>query len=395
MSTLTESQSLSVGNKLDDLEIERFSISSFNGFRRNRFTWYLRYVLGFKSRWPMVGAWRGQAIEDALMRGMSVKDESAESLVAYGTLTFQRKVAEKLISVYPNVIDGYDAERIGKLLEGMTKDKFPGAIKSIIESHLRLNENEDLVEYLYPESKDFLKYIKQIEKQYSIIDEAIPEAVQWYRAQEAKYDYQKKITFNGWDLGRPVIGYTDIEFLPFGTDLKSGQKMPKTWNDVSLDYKLQASFYSLATGKPWKIIYVSKLSNDQAKENIIAHLNMEGLSSKDIAKKYKEFSPDGSGTTEPTVIKILDIVTKPEWEVNVPIRVFDLPLDEVDYYNRINRFTGEAILNVIKSCRRDHLEEDMRFHCLGDLEHMFIDKDEKKKIKEVWGFELEDAEEAA
>lgn len=394
MSTLTETQTKSVSNKLSDLEIERFSISSFNGFRRNRFTWYLRYVLGFKSRWPMVGAWRGQAIESAVMRGMTVKEETIESLVAYGILTFQRKVAEKLISVYPKVIEGYDAEKIGQLLQGMTKEKFPDAIRTIIESHFRLNEGEDLVEYLTPESKDYSKYLKQIEKQYAIIEEAIPEAVKWYKEQSSKFDYQKRITYSGWDLGIPVLGFTDIEFVDFGTDLKSGQKMPKTWNDVALDYKLQASFYSLATGKPWKIIYVSKLSNDQVKENIIAELNSKGYSSKEIATKFKDYSPDGKGTTEPTVLKTLEIINSEGWEPHIPIRVFDLPPEEVDYYNRINRFTGESILNVIKSCRRDHLEEDMRFHCLGDLEHMFIDKDEKKKIKDVWGFELVEEEAA-
>ena len=62
-------------SKYEEAEIQRFSPSSFNAFRQNRITWALRYVFKKKSRYPMLGAYRGNAIEKQIQQFLSATNE--------------------------------------------------------------------------------------------------------------------------------------------------------------------------------------------------------------------------------------------------------------------------------------------------------------------------------
>lgn len=394
MSNFTEHQTKVLSKKLDDIEIERFSISSFNAFRRNRFTWFLRYIADFKSRWPMEGAWRGNAIESAIMRSLMDPNRETlrnEDLINGAINTYQREVISHLLPVFPKQIDSFSPEKIEKIMQGMDKDQFPSVLKNIVDVLFKINEGEDLPEYVIPDSDDYLKYLKKVEKQYGMIESAIPYAVEHFRSYGERPEYQNRILYDGFKLGIPVVGFTDFKFSKFGVDLKTSEHIPKTWADVNLDYKCQAAFYSVHLGIPWKIVYAGKLNQDQKKENLITKLHDDGYSSKEIVSKFKEIN--GSGTTETTVIKILDETTKPGWEYHTPVKEFDLPESEISELNQINQFTGMAILQCLKSSRRDSLIDDMKFFCLGDLEHIFIDKDQAREIARVWGFTIPSSEE--
>ncbi|TGL35581.1 hypothetical protein [Leptospira perdikensis] len=391
---ITQNQMKSVSNKLGDIDIERFSISSFNAFRRNRFTWYLRYVADFKSRWPMEGAWRGNAIESAVMRSLMdpVKESlTMEKLVGDAINVYQREVVSHLLHVFPKGLENFSDEKIEKIMMAMDKTQFPQVLKTIVDVLYKLNMDEDLPEYVFPESEDYSKYLKKVEKQYSLIESAVPYAVEYFKSIPGTPNYQTRLLYHGFKLGLPVIGFTDFEYTEFGIDLKTSGSIPKKWEDVSLDYKCQAAFYSVHQKKPWKIVYVGKLNQDQIKENLITKLHHEGLSSKEIMVRYKEIT--GSGTTEPTVSKILDVTSKPDWEPHKPLKEFLLPESETAELNEINRFTGLSILQCLKSSRRDNLLDDMKYFCIGDLDHIFLDKDQSREIAKVWGFKVPTTEE--
>ncbi|PJZ87015.1 hypothetical protein [Leptospira levettii] len=392
--SITQHQMKSVSNKLGDVDIERFSISSFNAFRRNRFTWYLRYIADFKSRWPMEGAWRGNAIESAVMRSLMdpVKDSlTMEKLVSDAINVYQREVVSHLLKVYPHGLEHFTDEKIEQLMMAMDKTQFPLALKSIVDVLYKHNINEDLPEYVIPDSEDYSKYLKKVEKQYPLIESAVPYAVEYFKSIPGVPNYQTRLLHHGFELGIPVLGFTDFEYTEFGIDLKTSGSIPKKWEDVSLDNKCQAAFYSVHQKKPWKIVYVGKLNQDQIKENLITKLYNDGLSSKEILVRYKNLT--GTGTTEPTVSKILDVTTKPGWEIHKPIKEFILPESETAELNEINRFTGMSILQCLKSSRRDNLLDDMKYFCVGDLDHMFLDKDQSREISKVWGFNLPTSEE--
>lgn len=391
---ITQNQMKSVSNKLGDIDIERFSISSFNAFRRNRFTWYLRYVADFKSRWPMEGAWRGNAIESAVMRSLMDPLKSTltmNKLVSDAINVYQREVVSHLLRVFPKGLENFSDEKIEQLMMAMDMVQFPQVLKSIVDVLYKLNEDQNLPEYVIPDSEDYLKYLKKVEKQYALIESAVPYAVEYFKVIPGIPNYQTRLLYDGFNLGLPVLGFTDFEYPEFGIDLKTSGSIPKKWEDVSLDNKCQAAFYSVHQKKPWKIVYVGKLNQDQIKENLITKLHQEGLSSKEIMVKYKEIT--GTGTTEPTITKILDVTTKPTWEIHKPLKEFELPESEISELNEINRFTGLSILQCLKASRRDHLLDDMKYFCVGDLDHMFLDKDQAREISKIWGFRLPSVEE--
>jgi hypothetical protein len=401
MSTIADIQSRKdkiLANKLEELELERFSISSFNSFRTNRFTWYLRYVLGFNSQYPMESAWRGQAIEHAINLFMlSSNEPDLKELVAIAIESYQGKLLEKLFQVYPKTIDGFDKDSLSKKLRGRTKEEFPEILKSIVDTHYKINEGARLPGYLIPDHLDYGKYLRKVESQYPLIEESLPQALDYFRSLKGTdgFKNQRRISSNHYGVAIPTIGYTDYEFNEFGLDLKTcdPKMLPKSWDKVKWNYKCQAAFYSTVTGKPWKIVFASKLSESDKKVNLICGLSMKGLSIDEIAKAFKEIT--GGGTTKPTIEKILNKhIEKGDFEPITSLKVFELPPEEVFAYESLNKTTAEAILRMVSVCKKESFLEDMKYHCLGDIEQLFLKPDEIEKIEEVWGIKVNSEEES-
>jgi hypothetical protein len=383
-----------LANKLEELELERFSISSFNSFRTNRFTWYLRYVLGFQSQYPMESAWRGQAIEHALNLAMlSQNVPGIKDLIKIAIESYQGKLLEKLFKVYPKTVDGFDKDSISKMLRGLPKEQFPEKLKLIVDTHWKINSEESLPGYLIPDHPDYDKYLKKVESQYSLIEESIPEALSYFLPLKGfsgfKNQRRIKASPSHYGIAIPTIGYTDYEFDDFGLDLKTcdPKMLPKSWDKVKWNYKCQAAFYSSITGKPWKIVFASKLSSEAKKINLICSMALKGLSIDEIPNAFK--SVNGSGTTKPTIEKILrENIKEGKFEPLSAIRVFDLPNEEIQQYEYLNKTTAEAIMRMVSACKKESFFEDMKYHCLGDIEQLFLKPDEIRKIEEVWGFSL-------
>ena len=390
--------STSIEQKLDLMELERFSISSLNLFRTNRISWYLRYILNFKSVYPMQSAWRGQAIEGAINnyidKARAGKTSDENELIDYAIHDYQSRILTSLFKIYPKTLDGFDLDKMVILLKGKSKDEFPSILKTIVEGHFTINKSlEVLPEFLIPESEEYFKFLKKSEKQYDLIIEATSGLYEYFKTlpiEEVRK--QGKISANNYDIPIPTIGYFDYEFPDFGIDLKSCDPVtfPKKWDDVSLSYKCQSAFYSKTLKKPWKIVYGSRLSKDSKKENEILSIFKSGIPLDKIAQVFKEKT--GSGTTKPTIEKILNNTlqgtTIDNWDPKKPIAIFDLPENEIEHYDNINKFTAKSILMAIESSRKNSLEEDMKYFCLSDTEHMFISPDEAEIIKKTYGFTI-------
>lgn len=402
METIVDIQSRKdkiLSNKLGELELERFSISSFNSFRTNRFTWYLRYVLGFNSQYPMESAWRGQAIENAINAAMlSSKEADVQGLIVKAVEEYQAKLLEKLFQIYPKTIPGFDPSAISQMLRGLPREQFPEKLKLIVDTHYKINSEVNLPGFLIPDHPDYGKYLKKVESQYPLIEESLPDALRYFVGLKSIEGFRSQRRIEAppshYGIAIKTIGYTDYEFDEFGIDLKTcdPKMLPKSWDKIKWNYKCQAAFYSAVTGKPWKIVFASRLSSDSKKINLICSLAKQGLSLEEIPKAYKDIN--GSGTTKPTVEKILnENMVNGDFEPITALRVFDVPMEEVPQYESLNKTTAESILRMISACRKESFLDDMKYHCLGDIEQLFLKPDEIEKIEEVWGIRISSDEE--
>ena len=393
-----------LSGKLDDIELERFSISSLNLFRTNRISWYLRYILDFKSVYPMEGAWRGQAIESAINKMLKERGKNApeniepsgeQDLIDFAMRHYQSKILTSLFKIYEETLPGFDKEKIPVMLREKEITEFPGILKLIVDGHFKINEKQKLPGFLVPDSEDYLKFLRKVERQYPIINEAVKYLHEYFLELPEDCQMQGKIKSDHYGIAIPTIGYFDYEFPEFGLDLKTSDagKIPKKWEDVPIGYKCQSAFYSVVKGKPWGIVYGSRLSKDDLKKNVIISLAKQGLDPAGIVTAYKEQSPDGKGTTKGTVEKYLDGINLQEWKPAKACKVFMMPAEEVEYYDRINQFTAKSVLKAIESSKKGQLEEDMKYFCLSDTEHMFLSPDESEKIMDSFGFKIPTTEE--
>lgn len=382
---------------MENLEINRFSISSFNTFRTNRFQWYLRYVMGFKSAYEMFSAWRGLAIELGLQwclwrRGGFTVDE----VVMVAVRSYQNKVLDHLLGLYTVQVPGFDYKELGTMLRTLPIDEFPSKVQLIMEAHVRLDPAIKY-EFLIPGHRDNTKYMEKLVKQYTLISETIPLLVdkfmEWRESESLKYQQRIKPS-DPYGLKVPVLGYADWTGKNFGIDLKTvnAGKIPKDWNRVPLNTKCQMAFYSKNFELDWKVIYASRLSKDSIKNNFLIEQIKSGYSSKEIMAQYKDFA--GSGTTDKYVEKVRDELSRDAIKTEIPYAEYMLPANEISKYEEINRFTCEAILRIVNASRSDHLREDLKYFCLGDLEHLYMKKDEAQAIEKEFGFVVEAIEDS-
>ncbi len=393
MLNLKETEIQFLQDKLDGMNIAGFSISSFNAYRENPFIWYLRYVAKHRSRWPMIGGIRNDAVKFAITRSIVVPEEPLEKLASYALELYHAKIISQLLSVYELTTPGFSADDIVAMMRDFTKELFPKTLKSLVDTQFTLNfgldaNGEPLPAYLIPDSKEYESYLKKVQKQYALIDICVPESIKYFRSvMEDEYGFRGRVKYSGFDLPRAVIEYTDLQFASCGYSIYIGDSIPKNLDDPKTeDHQLKAAFCSMATNKPWKLVYLStKKAADIKKEKIFALFN-EGLMPKQIEAVYKDDL--GKGTTVKTVEKILAEVCEKDYVWQKPIAVYDLPPEKMPELNFKNEFSGKAITRMIAACRTEYMEQDLKEFCLGNFNHRYLDQDQKAAIRKIFGFDI-------
>ncbi|HNJ00086.1 MAG TPA: hypothetical protein PL169_28760 [Leptospiraceae bacterium] len=119
-------------------------------------------------------------------------------------------------------------------------------------------------------------------------------------------------------------------------------------------------------------------------------LYSRGLSADDIAKQYKNFSPDGKGTTKPTVEKFLTELLEGSWKEPKGVTEIEVSEKQTAQGKILNQLTARAIQHIINSCKQENLIEDMKIFCVDKPDGMMADPIEKEMIREVWGLDSEE-----
>jgi hypothetical protein len=403
---LQQKKELTMSNKLqlskyEEAEIQRFSPSSFNAFRQNRITWALRYVFKKKSSYPMLGAYRGNAIERQIQQFLSNTNEKPITEYVQDAIEYyHHSIIINLFSegMYEHTARGFSTDALGKLLRGIDKEKFPSVIESILVTHNKLNSHIELPAFTNPQDEDYGKYLRKLQKEYALIIQGVTEGIKYFaqfKGQEIKM--QQRLEVMAYDLVIPTVSYSDFETPDVIYELKTvmPQKFPKEFNKIQLGHKTQAAFNSKYRKKPTKLVYVSLVSESVMdkyhKDSFIFESAKLGMSSEAIFKAY--ISPSGGKTTKAYVEKTITEFSSPDFkglEKPEPIRVFDFSLQHAERFDKINRMDALAINTLFENCRKSHFEDDLKAACWGNPAEMMVDKDQKKQIEEIWGIDLDE-----
>lgn len=392
-------------SKYESVEIERFSPSSFNSFRKNRITWALRYIFKFKSRYPMTAAYRGNAIEKQIQQflsndttPLSVEDHVQNAIEFYHHCIISNLFQQGLYEV---TAKGFKVESLATLLKGINKDKFPSVIESICATHNILNSHIELPQFTNSKDEDYGKYIRKLQKEYLLIEQGVREGIKYFsqfKGQEIKM--QQRLEVQAYNLVIPTISFSDFETKEFIYELKtvSPQKFPEKLDKVSLGHKTQAAFNSKYRKKPTKLVYISSVSdkamNDFHKEYFICQSAANGMNAEQIFKSY--ISPTGGKTTKAYVEKYLASMQEKEFEKPVeptPIRIFDFSIEQAEKYDKVNYMDAHGINAIFEKANKNSFDSDIKNLCWSDPEEMMVDKDQKKAIEKIWGIELNEGEE--
>jgi hypothetical protein len=389
-----------LSNKYEIAGINHFSISSMNQFRANSMAWALRYFLGFRSLYPKPSMVRGIAIEKATENArLNVREgfdpEHPSFLEENSEKIFQARIVDQTLSMFG---DDLPLDRDYCVVDFAEKDaetfisEYPVLLQNLFEM---ISPPEWLKEEQIP------KLASKVIKELSIVKECAPHAIEYILSLEGEIRSQVKIEKSEL-FGLPVgfLAYADwIKKDSFGVDMKTVSyysKIPKTWEEVPTSYKCQVAAYSeFSGGLDWKLVFVApvskKLINDIQKEKILFDLYKEiGNEPKAIMQAYKTRSIDGKGTTVNYVNEKIKEFESPSFELKqipAPLKVIDIPKEEVQKYQRFNKATAYAINNIISSCDPKSFGDDLLTLCIADPDNMMLDPHERFKIKEVWGIE--------
>ncbi|HMY69483.1 MAG TPA: hypothetical protein PL048_08400 [Leptospiraceae bacterium] len=380
--------------KYDQLALEHFSISSLNSFRENRMTWAVRYLLKKYSSYPKPSMIRGQALEAALWNYVS--GSSTDSRVYmdryFKTKTLLQIIGEsKKAGLYP-VIPPEWKNKQGQIAGAISQfgdEKYWQTVLDIFEN-LHKIQGDSLREYMLPDSLESL--YKKMKREYQFIHSSFDDLIEYgekFRSRIDSVKYQNRVTGYIAKIEIPVIGFTDFELPEYGVDLKTSLTKPNE-KKLSQSHICQCAFYSEIQNKPWKLAYVTPVSSDDKKKSVFHKLYSRGLSADDIAKQYKNFSPDGKGTTKPTVEKFLTELLEGSWKEPKGVTEIEVSEKQTAQGKILNQLTARAIQHIINSCKQENLIEDMKIFCVDKPDGMMADPIEKEMIREVWGLDSEE-----
>ncbi len=185
--------------------IKSLSPTSLNLWISEPARWVLQYIYKIKESGPAM--WRGRAVEAGLITAISYRESSLEDCLRGALSVFDSSKDEEFEKISPE-----DCEKIAD-----ERNTVEDQIKTVID--------------------EFREKIPQS-----------PIAI------------QRKVDL---DIGIevPLSGRLDVEFENFFDDIKSTNSMPSSYETVKVSMRRQISFYSAGTGKPGRLVFVSKRPN--------------------------------------------------------------------------------------------------------------------------------------
>lgn len=394
-------------SKFESVELERFSPSSFNSFRRNRMTWALRYIFKFHSRYPMFSAYRGNVIEKQIQNYISIASEkmTIQDYVQEAVEMYHHMIVLNLFQkgLYEQTARGFNTESLGVMLKGIDKERFPKVIETILVTHNKLNAHVSLPAFTNPEDEDFGKYLRKLEKEYALIFQGVTEGIKYFSfLRDKKYAFQRRLEVQAYNLVIPTISYSDFEDDDdkFIYELKtvSPQKLPKEFNKIDLGHKTQMAFNVKYRKREGKLVYISSVSekslNDYDKDSFIHGSFERGWSVDEIYKAY--ISPSGGKTTKPYIEKYKTLMDSPGYQKPVepkPILEYKFTFADAERFDKVNYMDAQAINSIFEKANKNSFDEDIKRLCWSNPEEMMVDKDQKEAIEKIWGIELQESEE--
>lgn len=383
-----QTEEISLYKKMELLGVEHYSPSSISQFLNNQVLWCMNRIYGIRSLYPKPVLSRGLSIEKAVQDVLIGSSENAtKSALRY----FQHSTTKDLLKPYPVTVKGFTKDQIQNVMMTLPKEKFFAAFADIIETHWKLNPA--LPTWLDPDDEG-QKIILKLTREYELIESVTESVLSYFQSQikGEKFKYQSKVSRKITEAGGvEMIGYTDFENSLVGFDLKTSVRKPKDFSKVSLSHKCQASFYADSLRKDWILVYASPLSSDQKKEIAMHSIKGSGTP-KEIAKLYKEISEDGKGTTEPTVIKYLDLFSQSDYRLPEPVKEIPVSQSESVKWQKYNIQAIRSMNALIRACNPDRIKEEIKELCFSNPEAMMLDPHEKELIQEFYGLSIETEE---
>lgn len=381
-------QEISLYKKMELLGVEHYSPSSISQFLNNQVLWCMNRIYGIRSLYPKPALSRGISIEKAVQDVLiGSADNATKSALKY----FQHSTVRDLLKPYPLTVKGFSKDQIQNIMMTPPKEKFFAAFSDIIETHWKFNQN--LPSWLDPNDEGKKIMLKLI-NEYETVESVTESVLSYFQNQikGEKFRYQSKVSRKITEAGGvEMTGYTDFENSVLGFDLKTSLRKPKDFSKVSLSHKCQASFYANSLRKDWILVYASPLNSDQKKE-IAIHSIKDSGTPKEIAKLYKEISEDGKGTTEPTVIKYLDLFSQSDYILPEPVKEIPVSQSESVKWQKYNVQAIRSMNALISSCNPDNIKDEIKELCFSNPESMMLDPHEKELIQEFYGLSIETKE---
>ncbi|TGK36248.1 hypothetical protein [Leptospira andrefontaineae] len=390
--------------KYSDLDLGRYTISSFNRYRDNRMLWALEYVFRFKSAWPAEGLWRQSAIDKVIQRAVLLHDMEMPGYVETAIQSYQFYAADHLLTQFEKLSPEFQAEDLASILCGNTKEEFLNAIKGIIQTKFDLKLYGPIPEFMDPDHSAHKKYLERLEKQYVLIEQGIPKAVEYFQKIEEPITFRKRIKANYFGIPVPTFGFGQFVTKSRGYILKSSEpnKVPKTWEKVSLNDKCKLAFAAVTEQRPWELVVTTRQGRDDARNLLLLDMIKAGLGVTEICNKFKEISlKNGDLTasgkpksvTADTVEKLILAAKEPGFQPPSIFRKYEMMLEEAIHWEKHNELTANSINFLVHSCRKKSINDDIKTLCFDNIEGMLVKPDERRKIEELWGLEIPDTTE--
>jgi len=351
--------------------VQHLSISSINSFRRNSLLWYLRYIEGKQSFSLNIHGIRGKAIEAGVVHLICFKEEDISWLRKEVTKVSIQTMLFEIVNTYFDKKDESDFRELEELTFRVLSE--PDELISYLLNHLKTLEppiegwrqrvKNTIDEELHSFEKDLSdeKIMKSIRDEFNFIVDFFSSNLDFFlkrdfpklKTQTRVYTTLKKTKF-------PVLGYIDMETDDRIYDLKTVSSLPKFKEDISLDHILQIALYSIDRKKPAELIYMTKISQESIKAELILKCFQSGMTNDQIIAELK--SSTGKGTTPAFIAKVVE---NPSEYLKETIVSFEFSIEEMEKYGRYLVKLINSMTSLLKLTKKSILEHSLRSYSEG------------------------------